>query len=213
MNADLRDRLEKAGGILRKGGVVAYPTESSYAIGCLIDNIAGIKRIYGLKKREKGKPLPVIAFDEGMIGRYAVLGESEKALIHNLMPGRLTLILQKKKSVPDELSKEGIAVRIPGDEIARELCGIAGKPVVSTSANVSGEEAIYSGERVLKELGGKVDFVLDVGDLPKKKASTVFHVGLGKVLRNGPVSEREINKVLEKESVSLRKEIEGKEIV
>lgn len=243
MKDNVGKELKKAAMLLKRGGIVVYPTESSYAIGCLIDNLKGIKRIYRLKKRSKLKALPVIAADKGMIEKYAVLDEKAERLIHNFMPGRLTLVLEKRKNVPKELSEKGLAFRIPENEIARELCRKAGKPIIATSANVSGEEAIYSGDRVEEELGKekekeggkriekeagkgggkermkkagkefeeKVDFVLNVGDLPKRKASTVWDVKAGKMLRKGHVSEKEIKKVLREKSICLVNKIGKKD--
>ena len=188
--------LEKAARVLKKGGVAIYPTETAYGIGCRISAEKAVKRVYEIKGRDLQKALPIIASSREMISEFAVIDETAAVLIEKFMPGPLTLVVGKKKSVPDIVSRENIAFRIPANEFARKLCGEVGEPIVSTSANIEGEGEIYSAERVIEKFSDLVDLIINAGELEGKEVSTIFDVENKKVLRQGPVSEGEINSAL-----------------
>ena len=172
--------------------VLIYPTETCYALGCRISSKKGIERIYGIKERERGKQLPVIACSLEMAEKYCELEKNARKLANEFMPGPLTLVVKKK------CGSGSIAFRVSGNEIARKLCKAAGEPLISTSANISGEREIYSGEEAIEKLGEKVDVIIDAGELAREKPSTVYNVENGRVLREGPVDKEEILKALEK---------------
>jgi len=196
-NEGMESMLKEAVKALKTGKIAVYPTESSYGVGCSIEFSEKIKEIYSLKGRNPKKPLPVIAGSAEIMEKYAFLGGDERKLISAFMPGPLTLVAEKKESVPCELSEKGIAFRIPEHEFARKMALGVSAPIVSTSANISGEKALCSVEGMELGLLKKVDIVIDYGILPERPASTVFHVGQKKVLRQGPIKEREILGVLE----------------
>jgi len=183
---------------LRKGAVIIYPTETCYGLGCSIKAKKAIERIYKIKKRNKNKALSVIVSSEGIIGRYAKIGVKEKLLMKKFMPGPLTIVAEKKENVPEILSKEGIAFRIPGNKTALKLCRQLNEPIITTSANLEGEKEIYSAGEAIKKFSGKVDIIVDAGVIPKRKPSTIYDAKAGKVLREGKIKEKEIIKVLEK---------------
>ena len=177
---------------LKKNQVIVYPTESSYGLGCLLENTQGRKRIYKIKKRRAGKSLPVIAGNEKIISKYATLTLLDKKLMQKFMPGALSLRVRAKKKVPKEFQKAGIVFRIPSNSFARKLSLKANQPIISTSANISNQPSLYSGKEVIRVLMDKVDWVADAGKLKKRKASTIYDTKTKTIIRKGPVKEKEI---------------------
>ncbi|MDI6721464.1 MAG: L-threonylcarbamoyladenylate synthase [Candidatus Aenigmarchaeota archaeon] len=176
--------------ILKKGGIVAYPTESSYALGCDGTKKRPARKIYVLKKRSPTKNFTVIIGSLKTAEKHGILGEKERKLMRKLMPGRITLVTKGRKGGE-------FAFRIPSHRIAFELAKAFGRPVTATSANISGEEPIFSAKKLASMYNGKIDMVLDGGNLPKRKPSTVVDLFDGiNIRRKGPVSKKEIEEAL-----------------
>jgi len=192
----LRENSSKIAGILQKGGIAVYPTETSYGIGCGISHRAAVERIFLLKKRPKSQPLPVIAANQEMMEEFAVVVSAAEKLVEKFMPGPLTLILDRKRSVPEWFPRKTIAIRIPGNETARELCRLAGEPVVSTSANISGERQFYEIKQALKEFEKKVNLIINAGDLEYNTPSTLFDVEHRRMVREGKIKKEQIDEAL-----------------
>ena len=195
---ELESRRGEIAEILQKGGIMAYPTETSYGIGCGISHRAAVDKVFLLKKRPKSQPLPVIVADREMMEEYAVVVGAAEKLVEAFMPGPLTLILNRKRSVPEWFPGETIAIRIPGSEAARELCRLAGEPIVSTSANISGQKQFYEIRQVQREFDRKAGLIIDGGDLEYNKPSTVYDVEHARVLREGRISKEQIEEALAK---------------
>jgi len=170
--------------------VLVYPTETCYGLGCRFSSKKAVERLYRIKERDKGKPLSTIMSSLEMAEKWCVLDESIKKLVKEFMPGALTLV------VKDRAGKM-IAFRISGNATARRISEIAGEPIISTSANISGEKEIYSGKEAADVFKGKVDVIVDAGELAEEKPSTVYDAVNKKILREGPVSLEAIEKVLE----------------
>ncbi|MCD6547683.1 MAG: threonylcarbamoyl-AMP synthase [Nanoarchaeota archaeon] len=177
--------LEKAVEILKKGGIIVYPTETAYAIGADITKKKALRRIYKLKKRPRNKPLTAIVSDINMAKEYCYLTKLEEEIVKKYMPGALTLIAKKKKKVPDEFNKKNFGFRISSNKIARKLAKMLGKPITATSANISGEKEVYDP----KKLKINADLLIDAGKLKRRKTSTIIKVVKGKikVLREGAI--------------------------
>ncbi len=180
--------------VLKKKGVIVYPTETSYGIGCRISDLNSVKRIREIKKERK-KPFIILVSSKEMAEEFAEINSQAKKLFEQFK-GHLTLIVPKKESVPDQVSEKKIALRISSNEIAKEIVKEINEPIISTSANLSGEKAIYSFEKAVKVLGKKVDFILDAGKLKEEKSSTIYDLKEKKVLRKGKITEKEIEKAL-----------------
>jgi L-threonylcarbamoyladenylate synthase len=204
IRADIRtarlDAITEAVAVLRRGGVVVYPTETAYAIGCDATDAAAVKRIFTLKKREAAKPLPMIVGSAGMASRFARLSAFDRALADAFWPGPLTLaVAAKKKIARGAVSRAGeIALRVSGAAVARELSRQLGRPVVSTSANRSGGTNPYRLADVLRDFGVAPDLVLDGGRLPRRRPSTIVRCspdGCG-IMRLGAVSPEKIREDL-----------------
>ena len=188
------DEIKQAVEIILKGGVVVYPTDTCYGIGCDATNSKAIEKIFRIKGREKDKPLPLIASSIDMIEKYVFL-EERAIKLYKSFPGISVALRKKGKAVPDIVNKEKLAFRIPSNEISRKLSELSDKPIISTSANKSGDPSPYSIDEVklsLKEYIEEIDFFIDGGILDMNLPSTIVDLVEGKIGRVGNVKEKEI---------------------
>jgi L-threonylcarbamoyladenylate synthase len=192
------DEIKKAVEIILKGGVVVYPTDTCYGIGCDATNSKAIEKIFKIKGREKDKPLPLIASSIDMIDKYVFL-EERATKLYKAFPGISVALRKKGNAVPDIVNKEKLAFRIPSSEVSRKLCELSDKPIVSTSANKSGDPPPYSIKEVkssLKDYLEKIDLLIDGGILDRNPPSTIVDLVEGKIGRVGNVKEKQILDIL-----------------
>lgn len=185
--------LKEALAILLAGGVVVYPTDTAYGLGVDALNDSAIGKIFILKRRMQ-KPLPVIVTGVEMAKRVAVVNAGALAFAKRYWPGALTLILPKQETVPASLTLglPTIGVRQSASAVAQVLVERLGRPITSTSANISGKGVAYSVDEVLRhfrEAELQPDLVLDAGLLPEIPPSTVLDLTKSppEVVREGPV--------------------------
>jgi len=191
----MNPKIKTAVFVLKKNGIIVYPTETSYGIGCKISDVNSVKKIREIKNDRK-KPFIVLVSDKKMAeGIAEISGEAEK-LMEKFMPGALTIVVPSK-NVSEKVCGKTIALRISSNEIANEIVKELNEPLISTSANLSGEKPIYSFKKAVKVFGKKVDFILNTGELEETEPSTIYSVAEKKVLRKGKISEKEIEKALE----------------
>jgi len=184
--------VKKVAKLIREGKVLIYPTETSYGIGCDATNINAIKKIRKIKGRNS-KPMLIIVSSLAMIKRYAYINNKTEYLVKKFMPGPLTIVVKKKPSIPNELSKEGIAFRISSNAIASELTKYSGVPIVSTSANMSGKQPNYNVKNIIRFFKNKVVVIIDCGNLEKNKPSTIIDMTTKiKIIRRGPILKKDI---------------------
>jgi L-threonylcarbamoyladenylate synthase len=198
VNADERG-LRDAALVLRNGGVVIYPTETVYGLGCEPSNPDATRRVCEIKGRAD-KPLPLICADTKSARRVVEFNAAAEKLVERFWPGPLSLVLPSKVDYPIWVTrhKPTLAVRVPGHEAARRLAGLCGGVIVSTSANRSGEEPPRTAQGAIEQIGSKVDVVVDGGITPGGESSTVLDLSSEElwVLRSGPVSSEDILKAL-----------------
>lgn len=182
-----KENIKKAANALKKGRIIIYPTESSYAIGCDFTNKDAIDEIFRIKKRRKSKKMITIVPDAKTAKNYGKINEVADFLMKKFMPGPLTLV------VPGKRRHDKFRFRLSSNPIASKLAKTFGKPIVATSANISGKENIYSSNE-LEDFFGKVDLILDAGNLPKSRVSTVLEVKDNKIKihREGAISKQKI---------------------
>jgi len=177
--------------VLRQGGVIVYPTETSYALGCDARSKRGVAAIFKLKGRASEKKLPVIAGSYTQARCFFKWNKHVERLARHYWPGPLTILLEPKKSLPVSRGG-GVAVRVSSDEVARRLARGLGAPLVSTSANVSGKPACFSVLELKKQFGSRLKdvVIIDAGVLKPGKPSTIVRLtadGIVEVIRYGSV--------------------------
>ncbi len=197
MAPELEARLALAVGILRAGGVVAYPTETFYGLGALASCPGALARLAAAKGRPRGKPLPLIAADTAQVAAVASLTDPlARRLAERFWPGPLTLVLPAAAPLDEILRGPGptVGIRVPDHDLARALARAAGGPLVSTSANCSGEPPVAAASRLSPLLLARIDGVLDGGPTAGGLPSTVVEVSRGeaRLIRRGAVPWQDI---------------------
>ncbi len=186
--------VEKSCEVLKKGGLVIYPTETAYALGADAMNVRALQRLLKVKERPSGIPLLVIIADLDMIRPYAEIDERVEFLVKEFMPGPLTLAVRKKSNVPDLLNPEGISFRISSCREALILVKTYNRPLTGTSANIHGERLIYDPEKIISRFSDKVDIFLNTGILKESPPSTVLDLKceVPRVIREGAITKERI---------------------
>lgn len=201
-NAD-EEQIRRAGDILKAGGLVAFPTETVYGLGGDALNPDSSKKIYAAKGRPSDNPLIVHICRWEDIYRIAepVTEEAER-LAEAFWPGPLTMILQKKDTVPKETTGglDTVAIRFPSHPVARRLIEAAGGFVAAPSANASGRPSPTMAEYVAEDMNGRIDMILDGGAVGIGLESTIVDVSGPEpiILRPGYVTQEMLEKVLGK---------------
>jgi len=186
--------ISKGVEIILQGGVIVYPTDTCYGIGCDATNPEAIEKIFRIKGRKKDKPLPLIAASVEMIEKYVFI-EEKAMILFKAFPGISVALRKKGNAIPDIVNKEKLAFRIPSNEVSKRLSELSDKPIISTSANRSGDLSPYSIEEVklsLKNSLKLIDLFIDNGILEKNPPSTIVDLVDRKVEREGRVKEKQI---------------------
>jgi tRNA threonylcarbamoyl adenosine modification protein (Sua5/YciO/YrdC/YwlC family) len=152
---------------LKQGGVVGYPTDTTYGIGCDIFNKKGVKKIYQIKQRDPRKPFSFICADLSDVANYAQVSNFAFKIMRRHLPGPYTFVLEATRVVPDLLTtrQKTVGIRIPDNPIALAIVSELGHPLVTTSANVSGEATYQDPEQIEETMGHMLDLVVDGGML------------------------------------------------
>lgn len=186
--------ISKAADVIKKGGLVAFPTETVYGLGANAEDEKAVARLYEVKKRPRTKPFAVQIADISAIRDVwgCKLTEAAAALTGKFWPGPLTVILKSGKG-------EKIGFRMPKNKIALLLIREAGVPVYVPSANLSGSRPPANAEDVLKELNGKIDVVIDGGSSDAGVESTVVDLTVkpAKILREGAISREVLQEIID----------------
>jgi len=187
--------------VMRKSGLVVFPTDTHYGLGG--DGLSGevIRKVYALKRRDASKPLLVLISGIDMAADLAAdIPPLFRRAAENFWPGPLTVVLKASRRVPSELGAGTgtIAMRLPGLPWLRELAGKARFPVIATSANISGEGEISDGREARRVFDGRVDLIVDGGSTAGGPPSTVLDLTgpAPKILRPGAVTEASLREGL-----------------
>jgi L-threonylcarbamoyladenylate synthase len=196
----IQQQVEEGISILKQGGLVAYPTDTVYGLGAWSSLQHAVGRIYQVKERPRNMPLPLLLADTSEISKVAYpVPQIAWLLAHNFLPGALTLVLHKSKSVPDIITAGGttVAVRVPDHPIPVALAQGLGTSIVGTSANLSGKPSSLTADEVCSQFGDKIDFIIDGGRCLGGKESTIVDVTgeVPVVLREGAISKEELKRV------------------
>ena len=190
--------IEKATNSIRSGGVIVFPTDTVYGIGCDPYDNKAVEKIYKIKNRESQKWLPLLGYSLNELEKIAVFTTEMKKIIEKFWPGPITLIakLKDEKIKQSMKLKDRIAVRIPKNECALSLLKEC-KIIIGTSANISGSKSFTDPDDCEKNLVG-YDILVDGGKITSVDESTIieFDGNKLKILRKGSISEEEIRKTL-----------------
>ena len=197
----LQEQVERGIKILKAGGIVAFPTDTVYGLGADALNSKAVERIYAVKKRPRHLPLPLLIGDMSQLSTVAApVPEVALFLAKHFWPGGLTLILPKAASLPAYLTNQStIAVRVPDHPVPLALIQGLGRPVIGTSANISGKPSTLTVNQVKQQLGDEVDLIIDGGKCPSGNESTIVDVTgeMPAILRQGIIPKHEIEKAYE----------------
>ncbi len=172
----LRGRLIlRAVETLSEGGVIIYPTDTIYGLGCDITNKSAIERIQRIKQRDAKKPMSFVCADVADISTYAHVSKFAFRILQRLLPGPFTFILPATKETPRVLrsKQKTVGVRIPDHPVSTALVRELGRPLLSTSANRSAEDALTDPVDLERELGKEVDLILECSILPVQPSTVV----------------------------------------
>ena len=193
-----KNSLSTAVEALCKGEIIVYPTDTQYALGADIYNEEAIKKVFKIKKRPYSQPFSVAVFDFKDLEKIAYTNEAVKKIVKKFLPGQLTLLLKKKKTISNLITgnQDTIAVRIPKNEIALNLLSEFG-PLTATSANIHGKKTPYVINELTMQFRNEVSVYLDDGKLDQP-ASTIVDLTTKKpyLVRQGAISINEIKKVI-----------------
>jgi L-threonylcarbamoyladenylate synthase len=174
------EAVKTAADILNGGGVVVSPTDTVYGLLANAENESAVKKVYRIKKRDPGKPLPFFVKDIAAAKNLALVGISEQEMLEESWPGKTTFVLKTgpQKTVFGS-EKDTIALRIPDLPFLNKLFAQIGFPLTGTSANLAGRPASTQIKEVLDQLGREPDLAIDAGDLPESKPSAIIDLTHG----------------------------------
>ncbi|MBD5430430.1 L-threonylcarbamoyladenylate synthase [Lactobacillus sp.] len=200
-----KEEIPEAVELLKKGELVAFPTETVYGLGALATNESAVKSVYTAKGRPSDNPLIVTVSDEEMMKRFVdEVPQRAQKLIKHFWPGPLTIILfVKKDSLPTAVTGglPTAAFRCPNDELTRELISKLDNPIVGPSANTSTKPSPTTAQHVFHDLNGKIAGIIDNGPTEIGLESTIIDLSVDTptVLRPGEITPEEISEVLGEE--------------
>lgn len=188
---------------LLKDGVIVYPTDTLYGMGVNALDPLTVDRLFEVKDRPEEKAIPVMVGSVAMAKMLAYIADEHDPLLAELWPGPFTLVFKKRDIVPDELTggKPTVALRIPNHPLCQSILRDFEGPITTTSANVSGEEVLVSGEEIARRFedrSAQPDLVLDAGTLEDTHPSTVIDMTgpAPKILRVDPTNKERLMSIL-----------------
>ncbi len=187
-----RESLIPAAEIIRRGGIVAFPTETVYGLGGNALDKNAAKKIYAAKGRPSDNPLIVHFSNVADASKYCTVNELFKKIASSLMPGPLTVILPKKECIPSSVTGglDTVGIRVPSHKVARELIELSGVPIAAPSANISGKPSPTEFSHIEHDLDGRADALIDGGCCDFGVESTIIKLNgdVIQLLRPGAIT-------------------------
>lgn len=204
--------------VLNAGGLVLFPTETTYGAGVDATNQAAVNKLLAYKSRREGKPLSIMVANEHMAAKYVAINEQARKIYTQFLPGPVTVVSKSLGTVASGVASEfgTLGVRIPDYQLMLDIVQQYQKPITATSANASGKKTPYSISDIMSGLSNKqkslIDLILDAGELPHNQPSTVIDTTLSTpvTLRNG--SKTELNHTTESIALISHSQRETQEI-
>ena len=167
--------IKKAVEVLQDGGVIIYPTDTVYGLGCALSNKRGIDRIYEIKRRSRKRPLSFVCADLKDISRYARVSDFAYKTMKRLLPGPYTFILEASRLVPKTILPKRLAtgIRVPDNQICLALVRELGQPIISTSVSTEDGEVLSNPVEIKDKFGHTVDMIIDGGILVSEPSSII----------------------------------------
>jgi tRNA threonylcarbamoyl adenosine modification protein (Sua5/YciO/YrdC/YwlC family) len=167
--------IARAVAVLQDGGIVSYPTDTYYALGCDLFQKKAMERLALLKRRDDRKPFAFLCADLGEVARYGIVSNESYRLMRRLLPGPYTMILEATRLTPrTSLTRQRqVGVRVPDANVAIALVRALGRPLATTSAALPGEEPLIDAPDIQEHLGHGIDLILD-GGVTLNEPSTVL---------------------------------------
>ncbi|HEU0075207.1 MAG TPA: L-threonylcarbamoyladenylate synthase [Dehalococcoidia bacterium] len=190
------DQVGKAVSLLRNGGVISMPTDTLYALTAAADDATAVRRVFEIKGRQQGRPLPLFVSGLESAERIAELNETARRLASQFWPGQLTIVVSKRQTYESEAlaGSATVGLRVPDNQIARAVIEALGAPVTGTSANLSGGPDPVTAADVRSQLGDRVDLILDAGPCARGIGSTIVDCSGDEpvILREGAISSERV---------------------
>jgi len=207
--------IERAAEVISSGGIVVYPTDTSYGLGCDPRNRDALERLGAVKRRDRSMGFPLLFADTSQCESYHEFGSLEKVIVKIFWPGALTLIVHARPDVPNHITtgRSSIAIRVPNHVIPRGIARRIDGPIVGTSANRTGGPSPFDLTVALDQLSNEVDLYIDGGVSSTHNNSTVIGVqetlengdALNiKIYREGALSSEDISQKLKVDSDAMR---------
>lgn len=167
-------QLERIADLLLRDGIIAYPTDTLFGLGCLVSRKKAVDRIQGLKGRDPKKPMSILCANLEMLCRYTRHLETPTfKILKHMFPGPYTAILPASREVPRYLQKkQTVGLRIPDNRFCMAISTLVGEPLITTSCNKTGEPPLQTAWEIEEELGHALDLVVDCGQ-PSGEGSTI----------------------------------------
>jgi tRNA threonylcarbamoyl adenosine modification protein (Sua5/YciO/YrdC/YwlC family) len=161
--------------VVRDGGLIVYPTDTIYGLGCDLHNKRALEKLYRIKGMVEKSPLSFISPDLSRVSRYAQVGNRAYRIMNKCLPGPFTFILPAMKEVNRYMlyKRRQIGIRVPASNVCRMLTQELGNPIVNTSVPLWREKVLNSGEVIDEYFGAQIDLVLDIGVLVSEPSTIV----------------------------------------
>ncbi len=180
--------IRKAVEVLQQGGIIIYPTDTVYGMGCDLFKKNGIEKIYEIKRRSKKEPLSFICSDLKDISNYALVSNYAYKTMRRLLPGPYTFVLEASREVPKILltKRKTVGIRVPDNAICLSLVRELGHPIINTSAKLEQDEILSDPTEIERKFKSGVDMVIDGGILASEQSSVISLIDdIPQVLRVG----------------------------
>ena len=191
-----KSEYKKAAKILKEGGLVAFPTETVFGLGCISNSEEAYNKLVSVKERPENKPFTLMCSDIKQIEAFVEISNKTKRIIDKYMPGKITLVLKIKKKVDNYLDHgtEYLGFRIPDDKFVLDMIDEVGVPLLVPSANVSGKKPALKDSDVFEYFENKIDAIVKGECEPLAVPSTVVKIVDEDlfILREGPITYKEL---------------------
>lgn len=180
--------VDRAAQLLEEGGLIAYPTDTYYGIGCDLQSKKGIDKLYALKDRDRRKPFSFLCPDLSDVAHYALVSNFAYRTMKQLTPGPFTFVLEATRLVPQMMQNKQrqVGIRVPQAPLMLAIAAKLGRPIVTTSATAPDGRVLIDARDIKETLGSRLELILDGGVQPNEPSTVVSLVGDQiEVLRQG----------------------------